>query len=161
MPEVLPLPKYFFVTTGTAVSKVSDLNAFDQALVTAGIGEQNIVQVFAPSSTLPKGITKMKPCEINRGALIFCILAQEEGTEGETISAGIAYGFRGDGEGGFVAEGHIHGVEKSLKEILRWKLDEMAKLRDVEISGVTYKTVELTVPMDHYGACIAALVYLF
>jgi arginine decarboxylase len=161
MPEVLPLPKYFFVTTGTAVSKVSDLNAFDQALMAAGIGEQNIVQVFAPSSTLPKGITKMKPCEINKGALIFCVLAQEEGTEGETISAGIAYGSRSDGEGGFVAEGHIHGVEKSLREILKWKLDEMAKLRDVEIKGMIHKTVELTVPMDHYGACIAAMVYLF
>lgn len=158
MPELLPLPKHFFVTTGKAVSKVSDLNAFDQALLDAGIGEQNIVSV---SSTLPKGIKRISPVEITRGAIIFCVLAKESGNEGETISAGIAYGFRDDDEGGYVAEGHIKGEKKSLQEILRWKLDEMAKLRDVEIKRATYKIIELTVPFDHYGSCIATLVYLF
>jgi arginine decarboxylase len=158
MPELLPLPKHFFVTTGSATSKVSELNAFDQALLKAGIGEQNIISV---SSTLPKGIKRIPPPEITRGAILFCVLSQEKGSEGETISAGIAYGFRDDDKGGYVAEGHIKGDKKSLKEILKWKLDEMAKLRDVEIKRATYKTVELTVPFDHYGSCIAALVYLF
>jgi len=158
MPELLPLPKHFFVTAGRATSKVSELNAFDQALLNAGIGEQNIVSV---SSTLPQGIKRIPPCDITRGAIVFCVLAQEKGNEGETISAGIAYGFRDDDEGGYVAEGHLKGDKKSLKEILRWKLDEMAKLRDVEIRRANYKIINLTVPFDHYGSCIAALVYLF
>ena len=46
------LPKKFFVTSGCAVSKVSDLNAFDQALKEAKIGELNLVSV---SSVLPVG----------------------------------------------------------------------------------------------------------
>jgi arginine decarboxylase len=158
MPELLPLPKHFFVTAGRATSKVSELNAFDLALLNAGIGEQNVVSV---SSTLPKGIKRIAPCGITRGAILFCVLAQEKGQEGETISAGIAYGFRDDDEGGYVAEGHLKGDKKSLKEILKWKLDEMAKLRDIEIKDATFKIIELTVPFDHYGSCIAALVYLF
>ena len=46
------VPKKFFVSSGCAVSKVSDLNAFDKALLEAGIGELNIVSV---SSILPIG----------------------------------------------------------------------------------------------------------
>lgn len=152
------MAKYFFVTAGKASSKVSDLNAFDLALLSAGIGEQNVVSV---SSTLPSGIKRIPPCEITRGAILFCVLAKESGNEGETISAGIAYGFRDDEEGGYVAEGHLKGDKKSLKEVLKWKLDEMAKLRDVEIRRANYKIVELRVPFDHYGSCVAALVYLF
>ena len=46
------VPKKFFISSGCAVSKVSDLNAFDKALLEAGIGELNIVSV---SSVLPVG----------------------------------------------------------------------------------------------------------
>ena len=44
------LPKYFFVTGGTALSPVSTLNAFDEALMKAGIAQCNLVPV---SSILP------------------------------------------------------------------------------------------------------------
>ena len=37
---MLPIPTKFFVTSGKAVSKVSDLNAFDEALQNAGLAEQ-------------------------------------------------------------------------------------------------------------------------
>ncbi|HSV42692.1 MAG TPA: pyruvoyl-dependent arginine decarboxylase, partial [Methanomassiliicoccales archaeon] len=50
------VPKKFFVTSGSAVSKVSDLNAFDQALMKAKIGELNLVSV---SSVLPVGAKKV------------------------------------------------------------------------------------------------------
>ena len=35
------IPKRFFITHSSATSEVSDLNAFDRALIKAGIGEQN------------------------------------------------------------------------------------------------------------------------
>ena len=59
---MLPIPTKFFVTSGKAVSKVSDLNAFDEALQNAGLAEQNIVSV---SSVLPVGI---KPVRLRTGA---------------------------------------------------------------------------------------------
>ena len=154
---MLPIPSRFFVTVGKSKSKVSELNAFDQALIDAKIGELNLVSV---SSILPAGIKKVPRREIPMGSITHCVLAQQSGNEGEMISAGIAYAFRKDGMGGYVAEGHLYGTQKSLREILEWKINEMAKLRDIEFGPISYKTCEMSVPMDHYGVCLASLVYL-
>jgi arginine decarboxylase len=94
------------------------------------------------------------------GNVTFGVLAQQRGGEGEMISAGIAYGFRTDGQGGYVAEGHMHGTQKNLKDFLRWKMTEMAKLRGVEFKKIFYKTQECSIPMDRYGVCIAALIFM-
>ncbi len=154
---MLPLPTKFFVTSGKAVSKVSDLNAFDEALLNAGIGEQNLVSV---SSVLPVGVQQVKRRDLPMGAITHCVLAQQRGGEGEMITAGIAYGFRKDGYGGYVAEGHLHGTKGALKEVLEWKMGEMAKLRGVRFNRIEYRIEELSIPMDHYGACLAAVVFL-
>jgi len=150
------VPSRFFVTHSSAVSRTSDLNAFDKALIKAGIGEQNLVSV---SSVIPVGAEKVEPCEMSMGAITHCVLAQMRGTEGETIAAGIAYAYRKDGKGGYVAEGHIHGSAESLREILSWKMDEMARIRNVEFEEIRYATEDLKIPMDHYGCCVAALVF--
>src|SRR5207244_11703618 len=57
---------------GKAVSKVSDLNAFDEALQNAGLAEQNIVSV---SSVLPIGIKAVRRRALPMGALTHCVLA--------------------------------------------------------------------------------------
>ena len=76
-----------------------------------------------------------------------------------TIAAGIAFAFRKDGKGGYVAEGHIHGSADSLREILSWKMEEMARIRNVEFGEIKFEAEELEIPMDHYGCCISALVF--
>lgn len=157
MASLVETPGRYFVCSGAATSPVSHLNAFDQALIEAGIGEQNIVPV---SSVLPEGIEEVEPVEIQRGAITHCVLAQQRGTEGETISAGIGWGFREDGAGGYVAEGHGNMGEDSLAEILEWKMNEIAGHRDVELKTTRYQVEAIEVPMDHYGACVAALVML-
>lgn len=154
---MLEIPTKFFVTSGEAISKVSELNAFDQALINAGIGEQNLISV---SSVLPIGIKQVERQKLPTGAIIHCVLAQQRGNEGEMISAGIAYAFRLDGQGGYVAEGHMHGTQKNLKEFLKWKIEEMAALRGTQLDKINYKTQELSIPMDNYGTCLAALVFI-
>jgi len=154
---VLQIPTKFFVTSGKAVSKVTDLNAFDLALLNAGVGEQNLVSL---SSILPIGVKETRRRVLPMGAITPCILAQQRGSEGETISAGIGFGFRTDGKGGYVVEGHGYMNKKAIREILEWKLREMVKLRGVELRSIEYKIEELSIPMDHYGVCLAALVFL-
>ncbi|HVO77857.1 MAG TPA: pyruvoyl-dependent arginine decarboxylase [Methanomassiliicoccales archaeon] len=151
------VPKKFFITSGCAVSKVSDLNAFDEALKKARIGEQNLVSV---SSVLPIGARQVPVREMPMGMVTFCVLAQMRGGEGEMISAGIAYAFRKDGKGGYVAEGHMHGTKKALKEVLEWKMTEMSKLRGIELRTIHYAIEELSIPMDHYGACVGSCVFV-
>ncbi len=158
-PEVslVPTPTRFFVTSGKGINKVSELNAFDLALLQAGIGEQNLVGV---SSVLPIGARQIDRIRLPRGVITHCVLARMGGGEGEVVSAGIAYGFRVDGEGGYVAEGHLNGTQKALKEFLKWRMEEIAHFRGVELKRINYRTEELSIPMDHYGVCIAACVFL-
>ncbi len=150
------IPKKYFVTSGCAISSVSGLNAFDQALMEAGIGEQNLVPV---SSVIPKDAKEIPIRSLPMGAITHCVLAQMRGGAGEMIAAGIAYGNRDDG-GGYIAEGYLHGTEKALWEVLASRMKEMAKLRDFEFEEVFYRTEELSIPMSHYGACVAALVFV-
>src|SRR2546428_13727966 len=107
---MLPIPTKFFVTSGKAVSKVSDLNAFDEALQNAGLAEQNIVSV---SSVLPVGIRPVRQRDLPMGAITHCVLAQQRGGDGETISAGIAFRFRDGGYCGFLAGGP-HAASQKL-----------------------------------------------
>ena len=154
---LVPVPTRFFVTSGKGINKTSELNAFDLALLQAGIGEQNLVSV---SSVLPIGIRQIERTPIARGAITHAVLARMGGGEGEVISAGISYAFRDDDQGGYVAEGHVHGNQKSLKEFLRWRMEEIAHFRGVGLRRINYRTEELVIPMDHYGVCIAACVFL-
>lgn len=154
---MLPLPSKFFVTSGKASSPVSDLNAFDQALVDAGIGDLNIVMV---SSILPEGIRQVPRRALPRGAITHCVLAQQRGNEGELVSAGIGFALREDNEGGYVVEGHLHGTQKRLKEILKWKLDAMGELRNIGLKKMNFKTEEISIPMDNYGVVLAACVFI-
>ncbi|HKM09818.1 MAG TPA: pyruvoyl-dependent arginine decarboxylase [Candidatus Methanomethylophilaceae archaeon] len=150
------VPSEFFVTSGSAISPTSSLNAFDVALINAGIGEQNLVSVSSviPEKAVYVGIKKMP-----MGAVTHCVLAQMRGSEGETISAGIAYVMRKDGKGGYVAEGHLHGSKDSLEDDLIWKMEEMGRIRGVELGEITLVTEELKIPADNYGCCVAALVF--
>jgi arginine decarboxylase len=106
---LVPIPTRFFVTSGKGINKTSELNAFDLALLQAGIGEQNLVSV---SSVLPIGVRQVDRLPIARGAITHCVL------------------------------------------------EEIAHFRGVELRRIHYRTEELVIPMDHYGVCIAACVFL-
>src|SRR2546428_437603 len=82
--HMLPIPTKFFVTSGKAVSKVSDLNAFDEALQNAGLAEQNIVSV---SSVLPVGIRPVRQRDLPMGAITHCVLAAPARAGGRADSA--------------------------------------------------------------------------
>src|SRR5207237_9473168 len=125
---MLPIPTKFFVTSGKAVSKVSDLNAFDEALQNAGLAEQNIVSV---SSVLPVGIKPVRKRDLPMGAITHCVPAPPRGGEGATVSAGIPYGFPAGRCGGYPAGGPRQGAQHSLRGGMGWKGGETAKLRGI------------------------------
>ncbi|MDR1404623.1 MAG: pyruvoyl-dependent arginine decarboxylase [Candidatus Methanoplasma sp.] len=150
------IPTKYFVTSGKAVSDISGLNAFDCALMSAGICEQNLVAV---SSVIPEGSERIEPAEIRMGAVTHCVLSQIKGTGGEIISAGIAYAYRRDGKGGYVAEGHLHGSGECLRSELDRKMEEMSRIRKVNFEDTCFVVEDLRVPKGKHGCCIAALVF--
>ena len=150
------VPKKYFITSGKAASDISSLNAFDRALFSAGISEQNLVAV---SSVIPDGAEKIEPTVLPMGAVTHCVISQMRGNNEETISAGIAYAYRKDGEGGYVVEGHLHGSGESLRTELSRKIEEMSKIRDTAFGEAYFVIEEMRIPAGMYGCCIAALVF--
>jgi arginine decarboxylase len=150
------VPSKFFITSGSAVSPVSDLNAFDLALMKADLSEQNLVAV---SSVIPDGAVMTEDRTMPMGMVTFCVLSQSRGRGGETVSAGIAYAFRKDGHGGYVAEGHLHGSAEVLRKELSAKMAEMARIRGTEFSEVKFLVESLEIPEGNYGCAVASLVF--
>ena len=150
------IPTKFFITSSSAVSPISGLNAFDRALIGAGIGEQNLVSV---SSVIPIGAEQVDPVELPMGAITHCVLAQMRGRDGDRISAGIGYAYRKDGYGGYVAESHIFGGEEAVRNDLIRKVKEMERIRGVELEEPTIISETMDVPEGQYGCCLASLVF--
>lgn len=150
------IPDEFFIAFGSATSPVSDLNAFDLALHRAGVAEQNLVAV---SSVIPPHARLVPYRELPMGMVTHCVLSQMRGRGGDRISSGIAYAFRKDGHGGYVAEGHLFGGKDALEDQLRTKIEEMGRMRGIELEEPSFVSEELRVPEGEYGCVIATLVF--
>lgn len=155
-------PKYFFVTSGAATSNISALNAFDNALIDAGIAQCNLVPV---SSIIPANAVEIEPIKIPAGSVTYVVLARTDGQIGETIGAGIAWGFaknKKTGERyGFVVESHGYRDKDSLKLDLSNKINEMANSRKMVLENLSMRVESLNIKNETYGCVIAAFVYVF
>lgn len=154
------LPKKFFVTSGFATSSVSPLNAFDAALEKAGIAQGNLVNV---SSILPSDAEEIPQAKVTPGTITFTVLARMDGDPGETIGAGIAWAWGVTPKNeryGIVTEGHGYKDREAIERELRWKLQEMAKIRDLKLEKTELKSEFTEVPKGKYGSVLVALVYV-
>jgi len=154
------LPKYFFLTKGKAASSISPLNAFDEALMAAGITQCNLVSV---SSILPPDAQEIEPVMLTPGTITFAVLARMDGGSRETIGAGVAYALCSSPAGvgyGLVAEAHGYKDERALTAELKYKLEQMAKVRGLTITKTKYVVESMEVPRGKDGCTIASLVYL-
>ena len=151
------LPREFFVTKGKASSPTSELNAFDLSLMNAGIAHCNLVLV---SSILPNGCLQRERADIPIGSITHAVIARMDGIEGENIGAAISWGWEKEGQFGIVAETHGYMDKQALLEIAQWKIEEMAKIRNIEIKELKYVYETMQVPMDQYGCVLAALVFV-
>jgi len=150
------IPKEFFVTSGKALSDVSKLNAFDQALENAGIGQCNLVPV---SSILPPKCKERKWKKMAVGSITHVVMARMDGEERTTIGAGIAWAWEKNKKYGVVAEAYGRMDQKALKETLEIKIKEMATVRKIELNEINFRIEVLKIPAGKYGCAVAALVY--
>jgi arginine decarboxylase len=131
------------------------LNAFDKALLDAGVGDTNLVRM---SSIVPPACKEVKEVMLPKGALIPIAYAQISSTvPGEVISAAIAVGIpEDDSEPGVIME---HEDTKPLVEVeatvRQMCIDAFEyrnrKLREVKSLGIEYTVKEC-------GAVFAAAV---
>ena len=148
------MPNQYFLTSG-ASDGYTPLNAFDGALLHAGIGNTNIVKM---SSIVPPRCTLVDPIALPPGALVPAAYAAiTSDVPGEIISAGVAIALPEDeDQNGLIMEYSAKGERRQIEETVRTMAVEGMMLRGWEIKDLKSIAVEYTV--GTIGAALAAVV---
>jgi len=133
----------------------SKLNAFDNSLLDAGIGDVNLIKV---SSIIPANSEFIELPNLKKGDMIKCVLAHSSSDKiGDKITAAIAVAISDDF--GCVAESS--GVNKDPNEIEKnalFMVKEMMKVRNMKIKKIIVEKISHIV--QNQGSVVAAVVYL-
>ncbi len=127
-------PTRYFIVAGSS-SGYTPLNAFDGALLNAGIGNTNIVKI---SSIIPPGSQRIEPVKLPMGVLIpsaYASISSE--IPGEIISAAVAVGCPKDSrQPGLIMEYSARGHKEDIEEIARNMAREGMAYRNLEIARI-------------------------
>lgn len=148
---MLPTPKKFFVTAGSAEGK-NPLNAFDNALLKSRIGNLNLMRV---TSILPPGVQYCPGMEIPPGSLVptaYGYIISD--VPGELIAAAVGVGFSSDSFGVIMEYSGKCGKEDAERAIERM-LREAFETRQMELKGIKIAATEHRV--EHTGCALAAV----
>ncbi|HSE91721.1 MAG TPA: arginine decarboxylase, pyruvoyl-dependent [Methylomirabilota bacterium] len=133
------------------------LNAFDNALLAAGIGNINLVKV---SSILPPEVPVVDLPKIKPGALIPTAYAAAIGdVPGERLAAAVGYAVPDDpAKNGVIMEFHGHGTRAEAEQAIQAMLEEAFRVRGEPIREMKVVAVEHTVA--RIGCALAAITLL-
>ncbi|NWF93283.1 MAG: arginine decarboxylase, pyruvoyl-dependent [Syntrophaceae bacterium] len=151
---IFKTPTQYFLVSG-ASDGYTPLNAFDGALLQAGIGNTNIVKM---SSIVPPHCKAIAPIPLPPGALVpaayACITSD---IPGEMISAGVAIALPEDeNQNGLIMEYSARGARREIEEIVRNMAIEGMKLRGWKIRDLNSIAIEYKI--KKIGAALAAVV---
>lgn len=148
-------PKFACLVSGAAEGE-TELNAFDNALLEAGIGDINLVKV---SSIMPPGVKvveKLNP--LPKGAFLPVVYATVSSSEpGTIISAAVGFGRCEDGfgvimEAGGIGEGEKE-VRKEVEDKIRFALARRGlELKELQVTSISWKVKKC-------GAVVAACIF--
>ena len=151
---IFKTPTQYFLVSG-ASDGYTPLNAFDGALLQAGIGNTNIVKM---SSIVPPHCQLVVPVALPPGSLVPAAYASiTSDIPGEVISAGVAVALPEDqNQNGLIMEYSAKGERLRIEEIVRNMAVEGMKLRGWPIKELKSVVVECRV--KKVGAALAAVV---
>jgi arginine decarboxylase len=133
------------------------LNAFDNALLAAGIGNINLLKV---SSILPPEVPVVELPKIKPGALVpTAYAAMTSETPGETVAAAVGYAVPDDpAKNGVIMEFHGVASRDEAERQIRAMLDEAFRVRGETIAEMRVFGVEHRV--ERIGCALAAITLL-
>ncbi len=146
-------PNVLWMTQGTAEG-TTKLNAFDNALVAARIGQFNLVKV---TSVAPELATlSAEPLTIEPGSVVPAVLSAVQSSQpGELITASIAIGFGKDSYG-MIMEHAGPGHPEEMEPIVRRMVEESFARRGLALDNVVVRSS--THRVERIGAAVAAVV---
>ncbi len=148
------IPNKFYLVAGHSEG-MTPLNAFDNALMDAGIGNTNLVKM---SSILPPNSTRIKPVKLPLGALVPVAYASKVSSQtDEVISAAVAVAIPKDKKkNGLIMEYSAAGHMEEVERIVRHMAAEGFKTRGYELKEVVSICAQHKV--SKIGAAYAAVV---
>ena len=133
----------------------SRLNAFDNALLDAGIGDVNLITV---SSILPKDTQIVELPHIEEGKMVNCVLAcTHSDRPGDLITAAVAVA-TSDDFGCVVEHSGVNQDPEKIKEEAETMVKYMMQVRDLTIREIIIAHESHKVKEE--GVALAAVVYL-
>src|SRR3989454_5426234 len=133
------------------------LNAFDNALLVAGIGNINLIKI---SSILPPDVPVIELPKIKLGALIpTAYAAMTSETPGETIAAAVGYAIPDDpAKNGVIMEFHGPATKAEAERQIHLMLEEAFQVRGETIREKRVVAVEHTT--QRIGCALATITLL-
>ena len=147
-------PTSFFLSSG-ASEGYTRLNAFDCALLNAGVGNTNLIKI---SSILPPGVRLIEPAALQPGAFIPIAYASiMSDTPHQMIAAAVAAAVPADPSlPGVIMEYSSTGHAEDALMIVRAMVEEAMRYRNFEIKEILSASVEHRV--ESVGAAFACVV---
>jgi arginine decarboxylase len=133
------------------------LNAFDNALLAAGIGDINLIKV---SSIVPPDVEIVELPKIKPGALVpTAYAAMTSEVRGETIAAAVGYALGDEpGQPGVIMEYHDVADRQTADRAIRAMLEEAFRVRGRAIRELKVFATDHTV--ERVGCALAAITLL-
>lgn len=133
----------------------SKLNAFDNALLDAGIGDVNLIKV---SSIIPADSKFVELPLLTPGAMTNCVLAHANSSKsGDLITAVIVVAISDD-LGCVVEHSDVNKDPEEVKEYALFMAMEMMKVRNMEIKEIIVE--EKSHVVENQASVVAAIIYL-
>lgn len=150
---MLPTPTKFALVSGTAEG-YTRLNAFDHALLDAGVGNCNLLKV---SSILPPRAVLVPEIEIPPGSLVpIAYGAISLDSPGELISAAVAVGISDSNTYGVIMEYSGRTSREEAERIIRRMVEAAFEKRGLPLSQCLVRATEHRV--EKTGCAFAAVV---
>ncbi len=148
------IPKTYFFVSGFSEG-YTRLNAFDGALLNAGIGNTNLVKV---SSIIPPHSKEIRPIELPQGALVPTAYAYvSSNIPGEVISAAVAIALpTNEDQPGLIMEYTAQGHREEIELIARNMAREGMSMREQEVKEI--KSISAEYKVKKIGAAFAAVI---
>jgi arginine decarboxylase len=147
-----PIPNAIWPSAGAAEGD-TELNAFDNALLAARVGNYNLIRV---SSVLPEAATVLDaPPQITPGSLVPAVYSVHVSAEpGSTVAAAVGIGVA-QGSHGMIYESHGTSL-RDVEAAVRQMIDEGFARRGLKLSDVIVRSIEHKV--ERIGCAVAAVV---
>ncbi len=151
---MVPTPNKYFLVSGAA-DNFMPLNAFDGALLEAGIGDTNLIKM---SSIVPPKCQRIEPISLPYGVLVPVAYASKiSPIPGELISAAVACAIpENEEKPGLIMEYSASGHKEEIEDIVYKMAEEGFKIRQEKIKSI--EVISATHKVIYKGAVFAGVV---